>query len=167
MGGKIMFLNRVVRIVAFFVALFCTACAATTKESKLDTELNIGWLHGSCLAIKNPNIKSETEFMVFSLGNENEKIKASIINSAESGDDCFALLDDRKSVNVDQGYSFYKVESPKEIDFAIGVLVSAENHNLSFSQCTTSEGISFSAFNKKLKIWEGYYYLGYESKATC
>jgi hypothetical protein len=36
-----------------------------------------------------------------------------------------------------------------------------------FHYCTTTEGVAFKVNEISQEIWKGYYYLGYESEATC
>jgi len=59
------------------------------------------------------------------------------------------------------------VESQKPVNLAIGVLGAKSVSDLEFSFCNTTEGIQFSLSKSSAVIWEGYYYLGYESEPTC
>ncbi|WP_188151891.1 hypothetical protein [Teredinibacter waterburyi] len=143
------------------------SCSIPTKNPKVDIDLNIGWLHGNCLAIKNDNLASNTKITVFDFEMENQLVPASVISVAQSGEDCYALLDDRINVNTLAGYSFYTVKSSRSIGVAIGFVDIGNPAALTFEYCTTTEGIYFSVEKNRFKIWDGYYYLGYESDPTC
>lgn len=76
----------------------------------------------------------------------------------------------QEKININNGYSFYLVKSTVAIDLAIGVIgvIGGEGLNLSnFSYCTTAEGIKYLIKYSSEVVWEGYYYLGYDSEVTC
>ena len=156
------------KIVIFVTALVLLASCAVLPEHKYASiNERVGWLHGNCLAIKNPNIELPKNMTLFDFKSEKRFSTATVTEKVQSGDECYALLDDRKEVNLASGYSFYKVKSESPVNLAIGYLNISNVDNLVFNYCTTTEGILFSISKSKLNIWEGYYYLGYESEATC
>ncbi len=151
--------------VVLIVTVSCSTFSQPTNESMDNT---IGWMHGNCLAIKNPNIPSGYDFKLVHLGDEQTTENAIILQKAIGGEKCYPLLDDRVEINTQAGYSFYLVKSKNPVNLAIGFLESEINLNLNFDFCNTIEGIQFSISKKDSSlIWEGYYYLGYESEPTC
>ena len=145
------------------------SCADTNLNSNnaIFIEKNLGWMHGNCLAIKNPNIAIPTDITLVKLETNNTTEKGMIISKASSQEDCFPLMEDRKQINISSGYSFYLVKSLAPIDLAIGVIGEDEINVSNFSYCTTTEGIKYLIKNSSTVIWEGYYYLGYDSEVTC
>ena len=143
----------------------CSAFSQSTNES-MDRE--VGWLHGNCLAIKNPDIPSQHYFKLIHLGEGAAVENAVVQEKTTDGEKCYPLLDDRVEVNTQSGYTYYLVKSKNPINLAIGVLESKVDLNLDFDFCNTSEGIQFSISKKDGSlVWGGYYYLGYESEPTC
>lgn len=152
------------------VAALLAACSNlpnAENATHADYDANIGWLHGNCLAIKNPTLELPKEFTL--LGFEpNERFTTAIATEeAVSGDECHALLDDRKESNLAEGYSFYKVKSDLPINIGIGFFALGSTDDMTFNHCSTTEGMIFSISEQDRKVWEGYYYLGYDSEPTC
>lgn len=145
------------------------SCAANNLQTNSDlfVEKNIGWMHGNCLVIKNQDIKIPADITLVKLEANNTTEKATIISKTTSQEDCFPLLEDRRKINISSGYSFYLVKSVVPIDLAIGVIGSEELNVSNFSYCTTIEGIKYLIKDSSTVIWEGYYYLGYDSEVTC
>lgn len=155
----------------FVITITATSCSVGQKQN-IDSPAStskFGWLHGNCLAIKSANIPEKYQFTLVRLDNENTSDRATIIKKATNSEDCYPLLDDRASVNKDAGYFFYTVKSEKPINLAIGILEPEDTltYKHIFSYCNTTEGIKFSVSTNNSRIWEGYYYLGYESEPTC
>ncbi|PCJ14848.1 MAG: hypothetical protein COB04_14385 [Gammaproteobacteria bacterium] len=150
--------------------MFLLSLCANTKLGANDGDFfedSIGWMHGSCLAIKNNEIKIPIDITLVRLDVKNIIETASLVEKASSGDECFPLRDDRSEINIGNGYSFYKVESESKVDLAIAV-IDAENLNASnFGYCSTSEGIEYFVKESSAIVWTGYYYLGYDSEVTC
>ena len=160
------------RLFLFFViAIIATSCSSLSrsrlKNKGFDRE--IGWLHGNCLAIKNANISPSYQFTLVHLDNEETIEKATVLKKATNSEECYPLLDDRAGVNKSAGYFFYIVKSGKPVNLAIGLLKPKDIliSGLKFSYCNSTEGMNFSISKDSSKIWEGYYYLGYESEPTC
>lgn len=162
-----MMVDNMKKITFILTLALLSACTVVSKSEEKNIEQNIGWLHGNCLAIKNTGIKDATRLTIVDL-DSNKKFSPSIITGKnQSSDECNALLEDRKDINISNGYSFYQVKSDAPINLAIGFIKLDNANKLTFDYCTTSEGISFSVLKAKEKIWEGYYYLGYDSEPTC
>lgn len=153
----------------FLITISATSCSVGQKQTTDSPDNNFGWLHGNCLAIKNANIPEKYQFTLVRLDNENTSDMATIVKKATNNEDCYPLLDDRASVNIDAGYFFYTVKSEKPINLAMGILESEgiPAYKYIFSYCNNTEGIKFSVSTNNSSIWEGYYYLGYESEPTC
>ncbi|EDM68683.1 hypothetical protein PE36_01842 [Moritella sp. PE36] len=153
-------------------AMLLTACAEPTHiqptEVMADFEHNVGWLHGSCLAIKNDSIVNNTKLTLVPLDNSENVITARIARPAETGKDCLALLEDRATVNLTNGYSFYAINTDTDIDLAIGV-IDMDVKLYGFDYCSTTEGLVFKLTNagQSQALWRGYYYLGYDTETTC
>ena len=78
-------------------------------------------------------------------------------------------MEERRGMNENAGYSFYSIKPGVNNNFAIGFMNFEEQSKgfLSFSSCSTSEGIKFSVHDMHSNIWQGYYSLGYDITATC
>lgn len=165
------------RLVYYTFLLLLTSCSGSINLAndvhRADSYDNkIGWLHNNCLAINNNNIPENTAFKVILLNSVQRIIDAVVLERTEKSGDCQALLDDRRSTNINSGLSFYKVSSENKIDLGIGIV---GDFNLkaksSFGYCATSEGILFTVKNTDLNgnapFWKSYYYLGYDTEATC
>jgi len=152
--------------ITIFLLILSTSCSAnTTKNSILDN--NIGWLHGNCLAIKNDSINTPLNITLVRLEDNNHLEKAKITSKTNNQDKCFPLFEDRKNVNLANGYSFYLIDSATPVDLAIGVIDLEKINVLDFSYCATTEGLKYFFKNASTTLWEGYYYLGYDSEVTC
>ena len=150
---------------------------------------NIGWIHGTCLAIRNGKIKTGETIQMIVLSNPQRIIDTKILGVADSNSACSALLSDRAEQNKEDGRFFYSLDVKNETTnvMAIGFVSSAVkprngNHLVEFDinndgkvehagMCLTSEGVQFyisssSAFDDKA-LWSDYYYLGYDNKPTC
>ena len=156
-----------------------------STETKNSVE-KVGWLHGNCFAIRNAKIEKGTKLLIVRLGNKADVIPAKLLYKTESEKDCYAMMADRKSVNLASGATFYVVSLSQPLETGIGVLdgngknplrdlvVAAKNNAPSlrrFTQCATSEGLQFNLWNgppyKSKALWSAYYYLGYDTEANC
>ena len=145
----------------------------------------VGWLQGNCLSIKAVVDLSSYNLTFVSLGDKQEVTNLKLGNKASTGEECYALLEDRAAINMANDRRFYIVESDVPIDLGIGIIAAGSkatdvNEVLdldsdgvkdTFSYCSTSEGVQFSvwsdeAYKSKL-LWSDYYYLGYDTEADC
>lgn len=168
----------------FSVCLLQSAAYVLAEQPAKNTEFEstIGWLHGQCFAIKNSHLKENTRLLIIEPDTQ-ISMPAKIMHKANENDECYALLDDRKPVNLESGMSFYSVSSDQPIELAIGLIDDAKNTpaNLpdlnddgqkdTYSYCNTAEGIRFSVWDGKAYqsrlLWSGYYYLGYDIEENC
>lgn len=159
-----------------FISAFTVSCAEMPKKGEvaevIDYENNIGWLHGSCLAIKNKNLSKGVLIKIVHLNEPQNTSIATVSNKAKYNKNCFPLLEDRRTINIDSGYSFYLVKSDLNINLGIAIVGSVMNiDKYTFDYCTTTEGVLYSlkktGQNNGKNLWSGYYYLGYDSEATC
>ena len=147
-----------------------------------------GWIHGSCLAIKNPDLNPGALVQVVTLGSPQRTFKTSIAGTATSDTKCLALLPDRITVNQRKGRSFYVLDYEEGADFMAIGLVEYKRELLPVTDivrmdidhdgkqemagfCQTSEGVKFFLLpvdqSDGTPIWSDYYYLGYDTKPTC
>lgn len=153
------------------VCLFCMAvllasCASVgAQEARADRQ--IGWLTGNCLAIRDPDLAGATAITVVDLAHDNRETHGIINAKASSGKDCQALLPDREEVNRGSGYFFYVVKLEAPVDLGIGLVGRGTTDKLEFGYCTTAEGLQFTVRDDGRSVWEGYYYLGYDTEVTC
>ena len=161
-----------------------------TNSRSFDYRTDVGWIHGACLAIANDNLTPGEGITMIILGVKQSLLKGSIVGKATSGANCYALLDDRRSVNDNGKRSFYSVlfNGPAQTDIiAIGLVHLAHEPYISdgivrgdlvgdgrqevFTYCQATEGINFFVWSEtvgsKLQRWTDYYYLGYEITSNC
>lgn len=142
-----------------------TACA--NQEIK-DTSENFGWVDSNCLAIKNPNLTPNTSITIASTNKGEHFSKANIIKKTTTAENCQPLLDDRGTVNIDSGYSFYTTQSKTSDSSGIAIIhFKNKHHEYVYSECTTSEGVFFKVGESSKEIWRGYYYLGHDIESSC
>lgn len=154
-------------VVAMALACF-GGCSEDAELGKPAMDSQLGWMHGNCLAIRNDALASGTAITIHPLASDQGGASGTIAGRASSADDCFALKDDRKQVNMDDGYFFYTINTPAAVTFAIAEV--GETSQLSaaqYSSCMTTEGVNFSVIKDGAEVWQGYYYLGYDSEPTC
>ena len=153
-----------------------------------DLATHIGWIHNNCLAIKNGNLDPGNEVMIVSFEKEQQSYAASIDKKADSNTNCPQLLEDRKAINLTEGYAFYILkQGTSKLDLGIGLVgtkpklqklngqITGDINNDAlleyFTQCSSSEGIHFSVWSEKPyqgePVWTGYYYLGYDIEPNC
>lgn len=161
--------------ILIFIVTFTVACSKNNPNIGATEIINYenatGWLHKNCLAIKNKNIPNGALVTIVLLDKPQNISQATVQSKTTDSKKCLPLLEDRRKINISSGYSFYLINS--ELDINLGIALIGEIKNIkkyAFDYCTTTEGILYSL--KKIdqsddKLWSGYYYLGYESKATC
>lgn len=154
------------------ISISLISCAEIRNKqgiTTIDYQGSVGWLHGRCLAIKNPNILTGSHLTIVQLDEPQITSSATVLNKAIDGEKCFALSKDRQKVNIDSGYSFYLINTKANINLGIAVVDNAINvEKYNFDYCTTTEGVLYKLNQQDGKgLWRGYYYLGYDSEATC
>jgi len=143
----------------------------------------IGWVDRSCLAIANKTLSAGAAITVVSLDDKSTKLlDGRVLGITASSEKCPALLADRRSSNVAEGWSFYELELAAKVNLGIGVIGEArrveggldldgDGAPEKFTQCATSEGVSFGVWRatpyRGVPLWSGYYYLGYDTEANC
>lgn len=157
--------------------LIVLSCAHNETElstfETIDYNSRIGWVDGQCLAIQNAKLTAGSEITIVLLSEQQHStVAAEVVGEATNGETCSPLLEDRRSVNIDSGYSFYQINSGENIGLAIAVTEeSLASENYAFDYCATLDGISFSVKkayqNTHEEIWNGYYYLAYDTEASC
>lgn len=174
------------RYIAVLIPLICSAACYSNGQQSVSNAVAIGWLHGNCLAIKNPDLMPNSTINVFTPDGQLQIVEAEITGKTDSAENCPALLEDRRKINDTDGRIFYTVSTSTPIGMAIGVVAPAGGEGASavnpadtnrngitdtFYFCQTSEGIEFSIWEgrpyKGRKLWDDYYYLGYSSEPTC
>lgn len=192
---------RGVRARFCFPSLFCagilcagcqtsvTATDAAQGRSLAATDRAIGWLHGSCLAIENDALAQGTRLDVVVLGEPQRVETARVVGPTTSFEQCHALIEGRRSVNVAAGYSFYALESSGDIELDMSIALVAGDVGIAvaeelaradvnedgvddyFTACSTSEGVRFSVKSGRPgdgeALWSGYYFLDYDLEPTC
>jgi hypothetical protein len=149
----------------------------------------IGWLHGPCLAISNPDLARGTPLALVITVEPQRVEQARIQERTDSPARCQALMEGRAAVNAKPGLSFYALESgsitssdmgfgivappakPEVVNGLARVDLDQDGHGEVFSSCATTEGIKFAVWTEKAyqgePRWSGYYYLDYESTPNC
>ena len=151
------------------LATYSNAVAAIgPSNAQNDIAGHIGWLHGNCLAIRNAELPLNAEINLVRLDSPQTIGTGRITERATSGDKCYPLLEDRRDINVGNGYSFYLIATKPTINLAIGVFEQKIDTGVNtYDYCMTTEGIKFSISHNHQVLWSGYYYLGYDSEPTC
>lgn len=146
----------------------------------------IGWIDGTCFAVKQKDLRKGVDIFVVTLESPQTISSAKLLGPAKR-EKCGALAADRREHNVSQGLSFYEIKSAATLALGIGVLGKVTNTKVKdnlvladvggdgkierFSLCATSEGLSFDVWNSEpftqKPVWSGYYYLGYDVERTC
>lgn len=186
--------NTLISIVLLWVATMA-ACDSHDRAvqdkiySGYDLTAQIGWLHGSCLAVKMADLKKGTKLTIISLGKPQALSEAEIVQRTESGEECYALRQERKDINLSEGNMFYLVASASKVplELAIGIVgmkagftttdgsihadINGDGHQDYFTECATSEGVRFNVWSgspfKGKALWSAYYYLGYDTEPDC
>src|SRR5262245_61024331 len=149
----------------------------------------IGWFHGPCLAISDPNLARGTTVDLVVMGEPQSLLQGQVGEQVTSGAACAPLAEGRRSQNAKPGTSFYGLEGTKLASTDMGIGIVAAPHKLVvvnglaqtdlnsdgrtevFSSCATTEGINFAISTNKpyqgIPLWSKYYYLGYDMKPTC
>lgn len=169
-------------------------CALIGERNRTGTERStlpvsmLGWLHGSCLAIKNGNLHAGTPITLIEIKRPQVIIAAKIEGPLISEDDCIALFKDRKAVNRQAPRFFYRVSLSRNENGFLALGIVGKDTGIQIKEgvaeipldsrgargiggsCTTGEGVLFfirSRNEKPKTIWTDYYYLGYDVEPDC
>jgi hypothetical protein len=180
--------SRLARWLAGPILIGIAACAPTPPHYQpavgAPLESRIGWLHGACFAVKNNSLQPDVTLVIVKMDEPQSVIQANVLDQTVSDKVCPALLPDRKATNSAQGLSFYEVSfhDQQSVELGIGIVglatdgstgidVNGDGKADRFTQCATSEGISFGVWNgtpyQGRPLWSGYYHLGYDTRANC
>ena len=158
-----------------------TGAPPSTTVRSTPLEMRLGWVTGSCLATAHQALTQGSTVTVVSMDDKSTIVDGPVIGGATSGATCPALLQDRRKQNESK-WSFYQLELAATVDLGIGVTgntkvvhggidLTGDGTPEKFTQCSTSEGVSFRVWSgtpyQGLPIWSGYYYLGYDVEANC
>jgi hypothetical protein len=149
----------------------------------------IGWLHGSCLAIRNADLARGTPVDVVILAEPQRVEQARVGERTDSPQRCQALILGRAKVNAKPGMFFYALEAgdlgsrdmgigiveppahPQTVNGLARVDLDQDGRREIFSSCATTEGIKFAVWTEKAyrgePRWSAYYYLDDETTPTC
>ena len=164
--------DRLRHVFSAFSIFVLASCGELTRHDPIlahgPIDGRIGWLHGNCLAIRNPDLSSNITIVVAVLAEPVRYRRAKVIGPASEAESCPALMDDRRRVNVENGYSFYQTSDIARLDLGVGFLdLDAKARTYDVVYCTTAEGVRFSVRDHDSLVWTGYYYLGYDTEVTC
>ena len=158
-----------------------TGTPPSTTAQSTPLEMRVGWVTGSCLATANKTLTAGSKLTVVSMDDRSTIVDGRVLGGATSDETCPPLLQDRRKQNESK-WSFYEVKLDAAVDLGIGVTgdtnvvqggidVTGDGKPEAFTQCATSEGVSFRIWSgtpyKGLPLWSGYYYLGYDTEANC
>ena len=106
-------MTRCASFALLLLVALLTACSkapdgqvAQSATKAIDYDRNVGWLHGNCLAIMNSGLPVGTPLTVVQPDHLQRVSSATLAGNANSGETCKALLEDRRKVNADSGYTF-------------------------------------------------------------
>jgi hypothetical protein len=160
------------------------AAAAAVSPGAADAlERRLGWTDDACLAIANPALAVDTPIVVVSLDAKPPAlVDGRIVASTDSSEICAPLRDERRAANMVAGAAFYEVMLSDTVKSGIAVVgtakrvgggldVDGDGRSEIFTQCVTSEGVSYQVWRdvayQGKALWSGYYYLGYDTEPTC
>lgn len=154
--------------VVFCLPVLVASCASSNARHDAYSDDVMGWMQGSCLAIKNPDLEVPSSLAILPVGGSaDDAINGIVTGRADSEESCPPLMQDRASVNKANGYYFYSVRAKNHSGLAVGIIGDADVDGLKVASCTTSEGVRFTVSSKKMAVWKGYYYMGYDMRPTC
>jgi hypothetical protein len=152
-------------------------------------ERRIGWFHGPCLAISDPNLARGTIVHLVLMGEPQSVVQAKVGEQVSSAASCTPLMEGRRTQNARSGISFYALKETKLTATDMGIGIVAPPHEVAvvnglaqtdlnsdgqhdvFSSCATTEGINFAVWTQRAyqgtPLWSKYYYLGYDMEPTC
>lgn len=184
------------RATALFLILAATSCHQVSEPAQhsanhevFPLEKRIGWFHGPCLVISDPNLARGSSVVLVVMGEPQTVLPAEIEGPISSAAACPPLIEGRRKQNDRPGTSFYGLMATKltATDMGIGVVappdkvtvvnglaqtdLNSDGQREVFSSCATTEGIKFAVWSERAyqgsPLWSKYYYLGYDMKPTC
>ncbi len=151
--------------------MMAVSCGCRSQQKvlpELPLEMRVGWVTGSCLAIANNTLTASSPIAVVSLDAKRSLVDGRIVGRATSDATCPPLLQDRRKQN-EASWSFYELRLSSAVD--LGVDLTGDGLPEKFTQCSTSEGVSFRIWSgtpyQGMPLWSGYYYLGYDVESNC
>jgi hypothetical protein len=179
--------RRTVRMVALWItitAAFTVSSCSRREPAPPAIEHRIGWLESNCLAIDNAMLEAGTPVTIVVFDDPQSIAEGRVLATTLSAEHCGALREERRAANTAKGMSFYRVASADARTIGLGIAIVGAVSRVGsgididrdgkadqFTQCTTSEGISFAVWNaapyQGMPLWSGYYYLGYDTERTC
>jgi hypothetical protein len=158
-----------------------TGAASPVTADSTPLEMRVGWVTGSCVATANKTLTAGSAIAVVSLDDKSSIVDGRIVGRATSDATCPPLLQDRRKQN-EARWSFYELKLSAPVDLGIGVTgspklvqggidLTGDGKAEKFTQCSTSEGVSFRIWAgtpyQGMPLWSGYYYLGYDVQSNC
>lgn len=128
----------------------------------------------------NSGLQPNGPLRVVALDDQPTVVAGRIIGATTSSGVCAPLPEDRRRSNDE--WSFYEVLLNGKAGLGIAVTgeqklvdgridLTGDGKPEQFTQCSTAEGVSFRVWNEMpyrgTPLWSGYYYLGYDTAATC
>jgi hypothetical protein len=161
----------------------------SNKREVFPLDRRIGWFHGPCLAISDPDLARGTTVDLVVMGEPQNVLQGKVGEQVSSAASCAPLTEARRRQNAKPGTSFYGLEGTNltATDMGIGIVaapqklvlvnglaqtdLNADGRPEVFSSCATTEGINFAVSSdtpgQRVPLWSKYYYLGYDMKPTC
>ena len=184
------------RTATLMVILAMTSCHQVSEPTQHSTnrevfpfERRIGWFHGPCFAISDPNLARGTTVDLVVMGEPQTVLQAKVGEQMSSAASCPPLMEGRRRQNARSGTSFYGMMETKLTATDMGIGIVSPPHKLAvlnglaetdlnsdgqhevFSSCATTEGIKFAVWTQRAyrgaPLWSTYYYLGYDMSPTC
>jgi hypothetical protein len=158
-----------------------TNAPSSVTANSTPLEMRVGWVTGSCVGIANDTLMAGSPITVVSLDEKSSIVEGRIVGRATSDATCPALLQDRRKLN-EARWSLYELNLSAAVDLGIGVTgnptlvqggidLTGDGLPEKFTQCSTSEGVSFRVWAGRpyqgMPLWSGYYYLGYDVQSNC
>ena len=185
MSERLVCRAAVATVACLAAALACTSRTATPTPAPLPIAHRIGFVDGGCLVIDDGALPISSPITMVMLDERHTIARATVIGQATTGEECAPLRPDRRASNATNGMAFYKVSASdggRPIDSAIAVVgaaarvgdgldVNGDGQAERFTECTTSEGISYAVWSGPAyqgePLWRGYYYLGFDTEPNC
>jgi len=170
----------VIKSSVFLLIVAAAACRVKSAPPADPLDQRVGWVNGSCLAIMNGTLQAGGPITLVDLDDKPTIVAGTIVGATTSSSVCPPLLEDRRRSN--DKWSFYEIHLERKANLGIAVIgkqkrigdgidVTGDGNPEQFTQCSTAEGVSFRVWSgtpyQGTPVWSGYYYLGYDTAATC